>query len=202
MDRSRSRSRSRRLSDKAQLLQRLGQRELPPGTSDVERAAAMAEAAAEVEQTVIEMGGEWVDAYKELHPDWQPPPTEIELLTEARAVMARLNDSLTEARAEIARLNDSLTEARAEIARLNDEADNTTQYCPSMAHNWDGNVCTECGTTKQQWRSAGPDSDEEAPRRNPRVAFVNPQLFQLTNITAVLTPAEIAHLKDLTIPPI
>ena len=136
-------------------------------------------------------------------------------LTDAREEIARLSgqaqaywDALTEAHATIAHLNDSLTEARAEIARLNDEAGNTTQFCPSMAHNWDGDVCRDCGTTRQEWRSAGPDtsdeeenSEESSPRRSSRVAYVDKQLFHLTNITAVLTPAESAHLKDLTIQP-
>ena len=78
MNRARSRS-PRRLSDEAQLLQRLANPELPPGTSDAERAAAMADAAAEVEQAAVVMGGRWVEAYKELHPDWEPPLTETEL---------------------------------------------------------------------------------------------------------------------------
>ena len=72
MDRSRS---PRNLSDEARLLQRLAEPELPPGASDAERAAARAEAAAEVEAAVDELGGHWAEAYQELRPDWQPTPT-------------------------------------------------------------------------------------------------------------------------------
>ena len=63
------------LSDEARFLQRLAEPELPPGTTDAERAAA----AAEVEAAVGELGGEWAHAYQELRPDWQPTPTDIEI---------------------------------------------------------------------------------------------------------------------------
>ena len=79
MDRSRS---PRVLSDEARFLQRLAEPELPPGTTDAERAAA----AAEVEAAVGERGGEGAHAYQELRPDWQPPPTDIEITAEQAAV--------------------------------------------------------------------------------------------------------------------
>ena len=79
MDRSRT---PRNLSDEARFLQRLAEPELPPGTTDAERAAA----AAEVEAAVGELGGEWAHAYQELRPDWQPPPTDIEITAEQAAV--------------------------------------------------------------------------------------------------------------------
>ena len=90
MDRSRS---PRNLSDEARLLQRLEEVELPPGATDFERAATRAEAAVAVQQAANEVG--WARAYQELHPDWQPPPTDIEIsnqraaeLTAARAAIA------------------------------------------------------------------------------------------------------------------
>ena len=52
MDRSRS---PRNLSDEARLLQRLEEVELPPGATDAERAAARAEAAAEVEAKAVHL---------------------------------------------------------------------------------------------------------------------------------------------------
>ena len=62
------------LSDEARFLRRLAEEpEMPPGTTDAERAAARAEAAAGVETAVDELGGEWAPAYQELRPDWQPP---------------------------------------------------------------------------------------------------------------------------------
>ena len=82
------------LSDEARFLQRLAEPELPPGATDAERAAARADAAAGVEHAATELGGHWAEAYQELHPDWQPPPTDIELtatraeLTAARAAIA------------------------------------------------------------------------------------------------------------------
>ena len=91
------RSRSPRvpLSDEARFLQRLAEPELPPGASDAERAAARADAAAGVEYAANELGGHWAEAYQELHPDWQPLPTYIEIsnqraaeLTAARAAIA------------------------------------------------------------------------------------------------------------------
>ena len=85
------------LSEEARLLQRLAEPELPPGATDAERAAARAEAAAGVEHAANEMGGHWAEAYQELHPDWQPTPTDIEISNQR----AR---ELTAARAEIARL--------------------------------------------------------------------------------------------------
>ena len=85
MDRSRS-PRRIPLSDEARFLQRLAEPELPPGTTDAERAAARADAAAEVEAAVDELGGEWAHAYQELRPDWQPPPTDIEITAEQAAV--------------------------------------------------------------------------------------------------------------------
>ena len=92
------------LSDEARLLQRLAESELPPGATDAERAAARAEAAAGVEHAANELGGHWAEAYQELHPDWQPTRTEIEVSHERSA-------ELTAARAESARL-------QAENARL------------------------------------------------------------------------------------
>ena len=85
MDRSRS---PRNLSDEARLLQRLAEPELPPGATDAERAAARADAAAEVEAAVGERGGEWAHAYQELHPEWQPPPTDIEISNQRAAELA------------------------------------------------------------------------------------------------------------------
>ena len=75
MDRSRS---PRRLSDEARFLQRLEEVELLPGATDAEREAARVEAAAAVGQAADEMGGQWARAYQELHPDWQPTPTDLE----------------------------------------------------------------------------------------------------------------------------
>ena len=91
----RSRSPRAPLSDEARLLQRLAEPELPPEATDAERAEARADAAAGVEHVVFELGGHWAEAYQELHPDWQPPPTDIEIsnqraaeLTAARAAIA------------------------------------------------------------------------------------------------------------------
>ena len=94
MDRSRS---PRNLSNEARLLQRLAEPQLPPEATDAERAAARADAAAQVEAAVDELGGQWAHAYQELRPDWQPTPTDIEISNQRAA-------ELTAARAEIARL--------------------------------------------------------------------------------------------------
>ena len=37
-----------------------------------------------------------------------------------------------------------------------DESDEDGPYCPSMAHDWDGDVCKTCGTTRERWDSAPP----------------------------------------------
>ena len=63
---------SPRVSDEARFLQRLAEPELPPGTTDAERAVATADAAAGVEHAANELGGHWAEAYQELRPDWQP----------------------------------------------------------------------------------------------------------------------------------
>ena len=76
------------LSDEARFLQRLAEPELPPGTTDAERAAARADTAAEVEAAVDELGEEWAHAYQELRPDWQPPPTDIEISNQRAAELA------------------------------------------------------------------------------------------------------------------
>ena len=65
------------LSDEARLLQRLAEPQLPPEATDAERAAARANAAAEVEAAVDELGGQWAHAYQELRPDWQPARTDM-----------------------------------------------------------------------------------------------------------------------------
>ena len=101
MDRSRS---PRNLSNEARLLQRLEEVELPPGATDAERVAARAEAATAVEQAANEVGEHWARAYQELHPEWQPTLTDMEVSNQRAA-------ELTAARAEIARL-------QAENARL------------------------------------------------------------------------------------
>ena len=85
MDRSRS---PRNLSDEARFLQRLAEPELPPGASDAERAAARADAAAGVEHAATELGGHWAEAYQELHPEWQPPPTVSEISNQRAAELA------------------------------------------------------------------------------------------------------------------
>ena len=108
MDRSRS---PRNLSDEARLLQRLEEVELPPGATDAERVAARAEAAAGVEQAANEVGEHWARAYQELHPDWQPPPTDIETRSSPEGISNQRAAELTAARAEVAA-------ARAEITRL------------------------------------------------------------------------------------
>ena len=77
------------LSDEARFLQRLAEPELPPGASDAERAAARADAAAGVEHAANELGGHWAEAYQELHPDWQPPPTDIEISNQRAAELSR-----------------------------------------------------------------------------------------------------------------
>ena len=89
------------LSDEARFLQRLAEPELPPGASDAERAAARADAAAGVEHAANELGGHWAEAYQELHPDWQPTPTDIEISNQRAA-------ELTAAREQIARLTASM----------------------------------------------------------------------------------------------
>ena len=73
------------LSDEARLLKRLAEPELPPGATDAERAAARAEAAAGVEHAANELGGRCAEAYQELHPDWQPTLTDIEVSNERAA---------------------------------------------------------------------------------------------------------------------
>ena len=85
MDRSRS---PRNLSDEARFLQRLTEVELPPGATDAERAAERAEAEAAVEQAVTELGEHWAEAYQELHPDWQPARTDIEISNQRAAELA------------------------------------------------------------------------------------------------------------------
>ena len=89
MDRSRS---PRNLSDEARLLQRLAEVELPPGATDAERVAARAEAAAAVEQAANEVGEHWARAYQELHPDWQPTLTDIEVSNERARELALANE--------------------------------------------------------------------------------------------------------------
>ena len=37
-----------------------------------------------------------------------------------------------------------------------DGSDEDGPYCPSMAHDWDGDVCKACGTTRERWDSAPP----------------------------------------------
>ena len=37
-----------------------------------------------------------------------------------------------------------------------DGSDEDCPYCPSMAHDWDGDVCKACGTTRERWDSAPP----------------------------------------------
>ena len=37
-----------------------------------------------------------------------------------------------------------------------DGSDEDGPYCPSMAHDWDGDVCKTCGTTRERWDSAPP----------------------------------------------
>ena len=85
------------LSDEARLLQRLAEPELPPEATDAERAAARADSAAGVEHAATELGGHWAEAYQELHPDWQPPPTDSEISNQRAA-------ELTAAQEQIARL--------------------------------------------------------------------------------------------------
>ena len=93
------------------MLQRQEEVELPPGATDAERAAARAEAAAGVEHAANELGGHWAEAYQELHPDWQPPPTGIEMSNQRAA-------ELTAATEQIARLTASISVLRAHITRL------------------------------------------------------------------------------------
>ena len=99
------------LSDEARFLQRLAEPELPRGASDAERAAARADAAAGVEHAANELGGHWAEAYQELHPDWQPPPTDIEISNQRAA-------ELTTAQEQIARLTASISVLRTHITRL------------------------------------------------------------------------------------
>ena len=119
MDRSRS---PRNLSDEARLLQRLAEPELPPGATDAERAAARAEAAAGVEQAANEVGERWAEAYQELHPDWQPTLTDIEVSNERARELALANEVMqalsTTLRAVYSVLNDfdlSSDEARRRL---------------------------------------------------------------------------------------
>ena len=146
MDRSRG---PRNLSDEARLLQRLEEVELPPGATDAERVAARAEAAAAVEQAADEMGEHWARAYQELHPDWQPTPTDIEISNQRAA-------ELTAARAEIARLKAAVAFLVNQNGSDEDGSDEDGPYCQSMAHDWDGDVCKACGTTRERWGSAPP----------------------------------------------
>ena len=37
-----------------------------------------------------------------------------------------------------------------------DGSDEDGPYCPSMAHDWTGDVCKACGTTRERWDSAPP----------------------------------------------
>ena len=37
-----------------------------------------------------------------------------------------------------------------------DGSDEDRPYCPSMAHDWDGDVCKACGTRRYRWGSAPP----------------------------------------------
>ena len=37
-----------------------------------------------------------------------------------------------------------------------DGSDEDGPYCPSMAHDWDGDVCKACGITREWWGSAPP----------------------------------------------
>ena len=117
MDRSRS---PRNLSDEARLLQRLEEVELPPGATDAERAATRAEAAVAVQQAANEVG--WARAYQELHPDWQPTLTDIEVSNERARELALANEVMqalsTTLRAVYSVLNDfdlSSDEARRRL---------------------------------------------------------------------------------------
>ena len=99
------------LSDEARFLQRLAEPELPPGASDAERATARASAAAEVEEAVDELGGHWAEAYQELRPDWQPPPTDIEISNQRAAELTAARAELAVMRTRIARLEAGIAEA-------------------------------------------------------------------------------------------
>ena len=110
------------LSDEARLLQRLAEPQLPPGATDAERAAARAEAEAAVGQTANDVGEHWARAYQELHPDWQPTLTDIEVSNERARELALANEVMqalsTTLRAVYSVLNDfdlSSDEARRRL---------------------------------------------------------------------------------------
>ena len=95
-----------RESDEARFLRRLAEGpEMPPGTSEQAWRAARAESAQAVEAAADELGGRWAAAYQELHPEWQPSPTDIEISNQRAA-------ELTAAREQITRLETQMAVAR------------------------------------------------------------------------------------------